>query len=646
MALTGRALGQGADNHGNGGPVVAAVATSTGDSEAYLSELVARAMEARLYDAISWRRLLHYREGLFGWASEIDGGGFFLSAEGKTNPAAELTATIRELFRAPVPADAQRQHPYCRFPARLAWLNAQLGFDFTRLQKQACPSFEAFRAQLRPESFTLVFSSYYLNNPASALGHTFLRANKPSADPGQEHQELLDYGIDYSATVDTDNSLLYAIKGLLGMFPGTFRKLPYYYKVREYNDHESRDMWEYELNFTPIERDMIVAHLWELGSSYANYYYLSENCSYQILAALEAGGPRIDLLRHVGWPVIPADTVKALFAVPGLVRDVRFRPSNRTTLKERLSTLTNEELEAVEGLTAEPTAALPAGLSEESKVRVLDAALDFADFHDAADLVNDGPSDAKEYKQRLLERRAGLHARSEPLDIATPVDQRPERGHGSMRLGLGSGFASGKGFGAFHQLDARIAFHGLDDPPLGYPETMQIEFAATQLRYYVDEPRIELQDLSLLQIVSLTPLDHFMGATSWRLRIAATRPRDSGCDGCLAGLVALGGGGTLATADSRVAVFALGNTQVWGLGEAPFVRAGVGPFGGLRVRWSAEWVSVVDGEATLLPFQSPGWVWSARAITRWLYRENFAVGAEALIDPLGVTARVVSNLYF
>ena len=73
--------------------------------------------------------------------------------------------------------------------------------------------------QLRPRSITLVFSSYYLNSPASAFGHTFFRINKDDRRSDQTDLELLDYGIDFSATVDTNNALAYAFKGLSASRP-------------------------------------------------------------------------------------------------------------------------------------------------------------------------------------------------------------------------------------------------------------------------------------------------------------------------------------------------------------------------------------------------------------------------------------------
>src|SRR5690348_15259365 len=66
---------------------------------AYLADLLRRASEEKLADDRYWHLLLHYRKNLFeGSTSEADDPGFFLAPDGKTNPQAELTATLTQLF--------------------------------------------------------------------------------------------------------------------------------------------------------------------------------------------------------------------------------------------------------------------------------------------------------------------------------------------------------------------------------------------------------------------------------------------------------------------------------------------------------------------------------------------------------------------
>ncbi|HYL80529.1 MAG TPA: hypothetical protein VEU07_06930, partial [Candidatus Acidoferrum sp.] len=98
-------------------PVTAALAGEAPD-QTYLTELLARADEAKLSDARYWHVLLHYHPDLFGgFTSEADEPGFFLAPSGKTDPLAELEATIRQMFSSEL-VGRSKQPAQCAFIAR------------------------------------------------------------------------------------------------------------------------------------------------------------------------------------------------------------------------------------------------------------------------------------------------------------------------------------------------------------------------------------------------------------------------------------------------------------------------------------------------------------------------------------------------
>ena len=78
-------------------------------------------------------------------------------------------------------------------------------------------------------------------------------------------------------------------------FRGRFSTMPYYIKVQEYNNLESRDLWEYPLHLTRPQVDLLVRHLWELGQTSMAYYFFNRNCSYQLLPLLEAAAPDLNI---------------------------------------------------------------------------------------------------------------------------------------------------------------------------------------------------------------------------------------------------------------------------------------------------------------------------------------------------------------
>ncbi|MBI2606502.1 MAG: DUF4105 domain-containing protein [Deltaproteobacteria bacterium] len=529
----------------------AAVAAS---DPAYADELVLKARQEALHLTRQWRKLLHYKKDTSN-TSEADGEEFFLARDGKTNPQGELAATIRGFFsKAPVPEG--KQHPQCRFPARFLWLSKRLAFDPTRLERKRCPRFENFRAKMAAKSVTLVFSSYYLNNPASAFGHTFLRLNKSNSPIQSERHELLDYGINYAANVTVKNALLYAIYGVAGVFQGTFTSLPFYYKVREYSDYESRDLWEYELDFTPEQLELLVAHLWELGSTYFDYFYFTENCSYHILGALEAAAPEYRFTERNPYVVIPSDTVRVVANTPGLVRRVGFRPSARTVFWHRLRALSNNERAALDTVLSERSdgKTLPAAIGDRGHARVLDTAIDFIDYRYGKKLLlaDSEPRDTRlqepephpeaAWKRKLLSERAHVPVIAEPLAIEPPLNEMPHVGHAARRFTLMPGHSDRHG--PFLGLGMRFALHDLLDPVAGYPEYAQIEFFGGRLRYNFDQRTVWLEDAALFRVTSLTPLNRYHPQLSWRVRLGAETIRDRTCEECLAGLFELGGGAT------------------------------------------------------------------------------------------------------
>jgi hypothetical protein len=602
----------------------------------YLPELQARARELRLADDAGWLRLGHWRPRTFGgWESEADGVEFFRAAGGKTDPAAELQATLAGFFDA-APKANELDDAQCRFPARFAWLSGKLGFDFERLAVRKCLRFEDFYGRLQATGATLVFSSWYLNNPASAFGHTFLRLDKAGVATAGRDAELLDYGVNYAANSEGANAIAYAIRGLFGGFQGAFSQYPYYYKVREYAEYESRDLWEYDLALTPAEIAMLVAHFWELGGTSFDYWYLRENCSYHMIAALEAAAPRLDLVSHVGQIVLPSDTVKALFFNPGLVRQVQYRPSLRRIADARLAVLDGRERDMVEPLLLDPALVIPDELPPERRAALLDATLDLLDLRRGKAILLGTDPEASAARQRLLTRRSEVRVQSPRLELAPPLSDRPERGHAMHRAGVGAGATGDAGPVAL--LDLRLSLHDLADPPAGYPAYAQIEFLPIRAAISARTGALEALDASLLEIISLNGVTRFDQRPSWRLRLGADLLRDGGCDGCVAA-VAEGGTGFSALAllgaldlygGADVALH--GAPRLDGI-EGAHVRLGVGPAALARLRLGERASVVANGRYLFLPWTSLRRSWSAGAEGRLHLNRSFSLAATLSVAP-------------
>ncbi|MBI5136795.1 MAG: DUF4105 domain-containing protein [Nitrospirae bacterium] len=508
-------------------------ARAAGDA-AYRAELSERARAAHLAEGRMWRLLLHDRPGrLRPLVSDVDGRDFFLAPGGKTDPAAELDATLAAFFQPPVDP-AAGQHPQCRFNARYRWLKAQLAFDPERLPEQPCERLEAWLKGLNATGVVLVYPAAYLNSPPSMFGHTFLRLDNP------DKPQLLDYALNYAALVPEDEGPLYAAKGLLGFFPGRFTILPYYAKVQSYAELENRDIWEYRLTLEPGEIDRMLRHAWELGPTYFDYFFLRENCSYHLLSLLEVARPKLDLTSGFRHWTVPTDTLRGVTAAPGLVADVRFRPARGTVIRHREAGLPRARVAAARSLavgTGEPVA---------PDAAVLDLAHDYLLYLEA-----DRSGDAailKARRHQVLLARSALGGADPSTDVPPPA-VRPEQGHGTQRAIAAMGTRHGHGF---VELGYRAAYHDLLDPLPGYDRHAQLGVFDGALRYRPDDGRLALERLTALDILSVAPVDGFFNPRSWKVSAGYRAGRAGECVGCGTARFNFGPGVAAAVGDAAV----------------------------------------------------------------------------------------------
>ncbi|MDR4517437.1 MAG: DUF4105 domain-containing protein [Nitrosomonas sp.] len=492
----------------------------------YLAGLQQQAGELKLSEQRVWHLLLKYKPRLFGGiVSEADGMGFFNSSDGKTNPQSELMATLASFF---LPLDdlaPNQEHPQCNFPARFKWLNQQLKFDANHLTIQQCDRLDRWVNELDPVGATLVFATYYLNNPASMFGHTLVRID--SRDRGGE-RKLTNYGANYAAIPDTDNPALYAWRGLTGSFEGRFAIFPYYTKVQEYNNLESRDLWEYELEFTEDQLNTMLLHLWELGGTYFDYYYFQENCSYHVLSLFEIARPDLRLRDQFLFSVIPADTVKVVMAQEDLVKKIVYRPSLLSLLNQKRHSMTRTERSIFEALVKEkisPASDKFTSLSTRSQVLLLDAYMDYLQYKS----MQQGSDHEVKIPHSVLQARSRLQVTEDESESNTYFSSPPELGHGADRFRIGMGHNDREPFIEFAY---RPAYHDLMARDEGYDKDSEIIFMDFKLRYFFESERVRLDQARLLSITALNPYDSLFFKPSWRLDFSVDTLRDRDCNYC------------------------------------------------------------------------------------------------------------------
>jgi len=420
-----------------------------------------------LGNSAEWRALLHFPKQAR--VSLIDDPSFFFSPEGRNNPAAELAASI-QAFSSP-PNISGDESVQCRFIGRFRWIQRHAPQLASHFVEQDCPAWHKLNERVKPYSATLVFPDGYMNSPASMFGHTLLRIDQ--ADP----QPLRSFAVNYAAQTREENGIAYAFNGLTGNYKGYFSLMAYPEKLKEYQYGEQRDIWEFQLKLSPTEVSTMLEHVWDLQNAYSDYYFFHRNCSYQLLALVEAVRPDLNLLNDWGASVIPVDTIRRLDQV-GLLGESSVRLSQASKINQQLKAFTPEEIALIKDLGTPTVDAYELALPSDTHRRalVLDSALDYLQWERSRQNIS-----LESYRSRFLHllslrsqiKKDALSASPETKEnLPSPLD-----GHGTQKLSFS---LIQQGASQDIGLNYRPAFHDMQERQNGYRTGAGISFLRSE----------------------------------------------------------------------------------------------------------------------------------------------------------------------
>ena len=486
-----------------------------------------------------WLAMLHYQPDGSDYESTIDTTNFFLSENGKFNPKDELQATI-SLF------EGENNERKCDFPARYKLLKEA---NLVKAKFPQCEDYEQYYDDLRPSGITFLFTDAYMNSPSSLFGHTLLRV-----DTARKGTQLLAHGANYGAFTGDNPGPLYPILGLVGGYYGGFTVKPYFDIINTYNNIENRDIWEFELDFDKEEKDLMVAHLWELMNAQSRYYFFERNCSYMLMEVLDAVRPSLKLAKKFPMQTIPLDTVKAVYESEGLVKRINYRPSRQNKIKSSVASMSKDEQQALWRAVFEQDYNFE-NLPKESQAKVAETAYQYTQYQYIAKNL-----ELKDYRKQSF---AALKARSKLKDVidvgVERQGQSPLKTHEAMRATFGAGVHNGQ---AFEEIAYRPAYHSLTDNNYGFLSGAEINFLNTTLRHYDEGDKYVLQNFELLGIRSISPVSELFKPISFQ--ILADVSREMNPDDEKYGYVAnftVGGGGAYAINDN-IWLFAMLNNHL------------------------------------------------------------------------------------
>ncbi len=354
---------------------------------------------------------------------------------------AELRATVAVIDNV---SDEKASQVICKYPARFFWLSKQLNRPEIEQDIQQCQKLQRWVAN--NDEVSLILVSGYLGNPASTFGHALLKIQSSKQN---KQNILMDTAINYGAiTPENEPTLRYVYKGITGGYKATFLDKYYYTQELVYSQLESRDMWVYTLNLDAEKTKLLIYHVWELIGQKFDYYFLDENCAYQLadLLGLVIEEPMVE---DVAW-YVPVESFRRLESIdkmyrkqgrPKLIKSVTFIPSSQRKLNIILNKLNEKELDSMSKLMDEGSEVnvehVTQLLTPNEKIHVLDAGLSYYNYL----LIKSGlkPSlKAKALKQQILMARFRLPV-SPKVESDEPQLPSPTHGAAPMLLGLGVG---------------------------------------------------------------------------------------------------------------------------------------------------------------------------------------------------------------
>ncbi len=466
-----------------------------------------------------WMVLGHYHKSFGQYQSKVTSPAFFLSNIGNHDPVAELKATL-EVFNSD---DVANQ---CRYPARYLFLVQKKAIDPIDY-KALCSEYREYTHSLPVKGMSLVYASGFLGNPASMFGHLLLRLNL------DQSSRLLDNTFNFGAIVPPqDSKLTYIFKGVTGGYVSRFSDEPFYHHSNVYNEDELRNMWEYPLNLTDEQLELLLAHRYELREATFDYYFFTENCAYQLayLLGLVHEGPVLET--KYPW-VLPIDVITALAdEANSLMGNARREPSRQQLFYDRYRQLSGETQAVLASFLKGRSSieeVLESAAGEEQKKQVVEVLLDYFSYIESREEVLS--SSQAQQRQKLLVARFSMGIGSAdwlPSKVVAPHQtQRPSLIRVSHKWGTEE-----------RETLLRVRGTYYDELSINEPEN---NFSALETMNFIfsDREKHFLKRLDLVNVRNLKPDSTSLDGDeqyAWTLRFGF-KPAQLNCQNCLVGYV-------------------------------------------------------------------------------------------------------------
>ena len=258
---------------------------------------------------------------------------------------------------------------------------------------------------------------------------------------------LFDTSINFGALVPkSENIISYIGKGIFGGYKAGFSDKYYYTQDMVYTKSEHRDVWNYELNFTDFQRDLLIFHTWEILGRKFQYYFLKENCAYRLAELLDLviEEPFFESKKFWYSPMDLFQRIESLNErnvsegrLP-LVKEVNFIPSARKKINSLFKGLSQDKLRVCNDIILNGLKFSKNRLDEYSvieKTKILNASLSYLQYQiNAVKPKKDVKLETR--RRKLLLARLNLPSADRKIE-KVDYETSPAKGQSPFRYGVG-----------------------------------------------------------------------------------------------------------------------------------------------------------------------------------------------------------------
>ncbi|MBK6548084.1 MAG: DUF4105 domain-containing protein [Arcobacter sp.] len=283
--------------------------------------------EKKLYNSHIWKSLLHINDD----KPSINSKDFLLSFN-NFSLKNELISNIEKI-------KTDKNYP-CKFPARYFWITKE--FPSLKNDKNKCKEFDEYLEKTNLSSLDLIFVSENIKNPSSMMGHVFFKINGIYQGKSREN------AISFFTILNHLNIPLLAYESMIKGMQGYFILSPYQKQIYTYVNEEERNVWEYKLNLTQEQQNLIYYHFWELKDIDIIYFFTNFNCATIIDNMLAITSENYYKENPVFWTT-PKNVINKANRF-GLINNTKMIPSVEWSLYMINDNLDTDKIQSLKGM--------------------------------------------------------------------------------------------------------------------------------------------------------------------------------------------------------------------------------------------------------------------------------------------------------